>query len=213
MFYAIDGRTGYWRTPAGVHAVNLDTGDDHVVLLRLSDFRGLYSVENGVLACRHADDTVDAIFVGRSFDGAKELVRQSVEHRSQGGPRRLSPSGAWLSVGMSYLEHQSDGSFVGARNTAEVYNTSTGQHVTLDVPLDDRPGFEATAIPVIWLDDITVQVWGQNANLPDVTAALFTCTVPDGTCRVASGFDIVITGIGELTVPVVMPDGRGGGGP
>ena len=92
LFYAIDGRTGYWRTPAGVHAVNLDTGDERVLLLRLADFRRLYSVENGVLAFRHADDTVDAIFVGRSFDGAKELVRQSLEHVSQGGPRRLSPT-------------------------------------------------------------------------------------------------------------------------
>ena len=106
VFFAIDDRTGYWRTPTGVVAVDLDTGHERQVV-RLTDERvydfEVYSVENGVMAFSPLHDEV--ILAGQSVEGARQLL--DFRNRPAEGltdPVRLSPTGAWLSLGVAEVD-------------------------------------------------------------------------------------------------------------
>jgi hypothetical protein len=215
VYSAIDGRKGYWRTPSGVYEVDLDSGDERLLVSSSSNFRGISSAAHGVLAFRRIspDGEVDAIFAGRSIDNAKEMVRQGdADYLTLVFPLiRLSPTGAWLSLSLHHLEEMADGGFRVTRTTVDVYHTSTGEHVTLDVTLD-MPGDQAVAIPVVWLDAVTVQVAVVTGDLllnsqpSSVNAAMYRCTVPNGSCRLAADLGTLDTGVSVLPV---MPDGRG----
>jgi hypothetical protein len=163
VFYAIDGHTGYWGTLAGVYEVDLDSGDERP-LTTDEEFRSfeLYSVQNGVLAFRRDD----SFFAGASVDRAKEMIRRGDDVLTLvTPPYRLSPTGAWLSLGVTQLEKLAEDNYRGVKHAAEVYNTSTGAHITLDVMLD-APQNTALAIPVLWLDDVTVQVVAVSSDVP-----------------------------------------------
>jgi hypothetical protein len=209
VFYAIDGRMGYWGTLSGVYEVDLDSGDERL-LTAGEQFRGfeIYSVENGVLALRRDD----SYLAGRSIDDAKEMVRSGDEEPTLvTPPYRLSPTGAWLSLGVAYLEKVAEDDVRVTRETAEVYDTSTGEHVTLDV-MRDAPNDLALAIPILWLDDVTVQVLAVSADEPlsnqptSVHAALYACTVPVASCQLAADLGTIDVSAPDLPV---MPDGRG----
>ena len=126
-------------------------------------------------------------------------------------PYRLSPTGAWLSLGVTQLEKVAEGEYRAVRDTAQVYDTTTGEHVTLDVMLDAPKG-SAVAIPILWLDDVTVQVVAISADEPfdnqptSVHATRYACTVPDASCQLAA--DLGTIDVNAPTLPV-MPDGRG----
>ena len=209
LFHAIDGRTGYLRTLAGVYELDLDSGDERLLSSR-EQFRSfeIYSVQNGVLAFRRDD----SFLAGRSIDDAKEMVRDGdAELTAVTPPYRLSPTGAWFSLGVSQLEKVADDNYRAMSHTAEVYDTSTGEPVTLDVTLD-APKRSALAIPILWLDDVTVQVVAIVADVPldnqptSVHASLYACTVPDASCQLAA--DLGTIEVNASTLPV-MPDGRG----
>jgi hypothetical protein len=209
VFYAIDGHTGYWGTLAGVYEVDLDSGDERP-LTTDEEFRSfeLYSVQNGVLAFRRDD----SFFAGASVDRAKEMIRRGDDVLTLvTPPYRLSPTGAWLSLGVTQLEKLAEDNYRGVKHAAEVYNTSTGAHITLDVMLD-APQNTALAIPVLWLDDVTVQVVAVSSDVPfdsqpaSVHATLYACTVPEGSCRLAA--DLGTVGANGSNAPV-LPDGRG----
>ncbi len=202
MFFAIDDRTGYWRTPTGVVAVDLDSGRERQVVRitddRVYDFE-VYNVENGVIAFTPMYDEV--ILAGRSVEGARELL--SFRNRPSEGmtdPVRLSPTGAWLSLGVAEVAPTTEETFTIDRITPEVYDVVTGERVTLDHPAG------SLAIPGVWLDDDTLQVLvfhgaiGRSLVVQD--AALYACTVPSGSCEIAAEF-------GDVELPsLVLPDGR-----
>ena len=213
VFHAIDGRTGYWRTPSGTYAVDLDIGVEHP-LVTSADGQGfeIHSVENGVLSFRRND----SVLAGRSIGEARELLRYGQERLTMVIlPGRLSPTGAWLGLAVVQLEKVAEGDFRGIRETAEVFSTSSGERFTLDITLD-APGNQALAIPIVWLDDVTLQVATLVTDRPfgsqpatSVDAALYTCTVPDRACRPAANLGRIETA-NPAGAPV-MPDGRWGG--
>jgi len=183
VFFAIDDRTAYWRaTPDRVVAVDVDTGDERQ--LAGADVAGnfaILSVENGVLAFSRNYQpfgNVTSLRVGRSIDAAREFTFG--ENAEADDAMRLSPSGAWL----SYLWFQFDGPPQHDKVlaiTAQVRDTGTGELVSLNVP----PG--GLSVPIIWLDDTTLQVLAIGAVPGQVAtqAHLYACRVPDGTCAVA----------------------------
>ena len=202
VFFAIDDRTGYWRTPTGVVAVDLDTGHERQVV-RLTDERvydfEVYSVENGVMAFSPLHDEV--ILAGQSVEDARQLL--DFRNRPAEGmtdPVRLSPTGAWLSLGVAEVDAATEASSTIDRITPEVYDVATGERITLDHPAG------SLAIPGVWLDDDTLQVFVFHgtigASLAIQDAAVYTCTVPSGSCAMAVEFGDV-----DLT-SVVLPDGR-----
>ncbi len=209
VFYAIDGHTGYWGTLAGVYEVDLDSSDERL-LTTDEEFRSfeIYSVRNGVLAFRRDD----RFFVGRSIDRAKEIVRRGDDVLTLvAPPYRLSPTGAWLSLGLTKLEKVADDDYQGIKDTAEAYDTSTGEHHTLDVMLD-APKHTALAIPILWLDDVTVQVVAVSSDVSfdtqpsTVHATMYVCTVPGASCRLAADLGTIVANGPETPV---LPDGRG----
>ena len=159
----------------------------------------VYSVENGVMAFSPQSDEV--ILAGRSVEGARELL--DFRNRPSEGttdPVRLSPTGAWLSLGVAEVATAAGETSTIDRITPEVYDVATGERVTLDQPAG------SLAIPGVWLDDDTVQVLvihgaiGRLLTVQD--AAIHTCTVPSGSCVVAADLGAV-----DLS-SVVLPDGR-----
>jgi hypothetical protein len=202
VFFAIDDRTGYWRTPTGVVAVDLDSGLEREVVRitddRVYDFE-VYSVEGGVIAFTPLHD--ELILAGRSVEAARELL--DFRNRPSDGmtdPVRLSPTGAWLSLGVAEVAGATEETFTIEKITPEVYDVVTGERVTLDHPAG------SLAIPGVWLDDDTLQVLvfhgaiGPSLGVQD--AALYACTVPSGSCEIA-------TELGDVDLTsVVLPDGR-----
>lgn len=202
VFFAIDDHTGYWRTPTGVVAVDLDNGRERQVVRitddRVYDFE-VYSVENGVIAFTPLYD--ELILAGRSVEGARELL--DFRNRPSEGmtdPVRLSPTGAWLSLGVAEVATATEETVTIDRITPEVYDVVTGERVTLDHPAG------SLAIPGVWLDDDTLQVLvfhgaiGPSASVQG--AALHACTLPRGSCEIAAE-------LGDLDLStLVLPDGR-----
>jgi hypothetical protein len=181
-FFAIDDRTGYWRLPSGVHAVDLDTGDQQLLVAAPDGASGafeIFSVENGVVA--FSPDGRETILAGASIETATEMAHLSGV--SLIGPTRLAPSGVWLSIGM--VRHGSD-DVPPVGLGVDVYNTGTRERVRLDLP-----GTPALEIPVVWLDSTTLQVVAVTGDLsgeqnPEtVHIAMYACTVPGATCQLA----------------------------
>jgi hypothetical protein len=177
-FFAIDGRTGYWRLAAtnGVYAVDLDTGDEQQLA---SGEQGrdlaIWSVEDGVLAFSRNQQpfaNVTSLRVGRSLDDAREFTFE--ENTEVDDAIRLSPTGAWV----SYLLITFNGPPV--RDDvigfgAQVRDSGTGEAVNLDLPPNG-------SFPVVWIDETTLQVMAFDA----ARASMYACTVPAGTCVVAA---------------------------
>jgi len=200
LFFAIDDRTGYWRTSWNVYAVDLDTGQERLIKPGPAYDFEVYSVEDGMLAFSPNADTT--FFAGRSVEDARQLRDFSAERPTgSADPVRLSPSGSWLSFGVVELsDGDSEETFEVIKVTPEVYDITTGERITLRIP-----GDPTIAVPAVWLDDTTLQVMvgiygGPNAD-PEVT--VYTCTLPGGSCQLASA-------IGRFNDahPVVLPDGR-----
>ena len=206
-FFAMDDRTAYWRTPDGLHEVNVDTGDDRLILARadlpipdeIFSFE-IYSVENGVLAFSPNDD--GTFYAGRSIENARELFDFSDIRATSGhtDPVRLSPTGAWLSFGRLEVTPLAGENMRVDREVPIVFDTSTGQQITLNLP-----GDPVMAQPLVWLDDTTVQVVSfdvdldldqQPLQLNGVT--FYRCTVPAGTCEVAAEVGPQLAEIGAL---------------
>jgi hypothetical protein len=225
---AIDDGTAYWRTYEGVHQVDLDSGADVLIVDRANvsppdriySYQ-IYSAENGVLAFID-DDAGDLVFrVGQSIEDAVVLYDFGTATTDlpepQGDqeviighidPVRLSPNGTWLSFGQAEAlatpvgDPQEGGAeFSEWRVAPIVLDTATGQRIPLDVP-----GHPAFAITSVWLDTDTVQVLWFEAPLPTLAeptiARLYECTLPAGTCVVATEF--------EQPIParIALPDGR-----
>lgn len=107
VFFAIDDRTGYWRTPTGVVAVDLDSGRERQEVRitddRVYDFE-VYSVENGMIAFTPQYDEV--ILAGRSVEGARELL----DFRSRpSGPRAALADGCLAEPGRGRGRHRHRG--------------------------------------------------------------------------------------------------------
>jgi hypothetical protein len=211
LFFAIDDRTAYWRTPAGVFAVDLDTGSERPVLEITGDSAHdfeVYSVEDGVMAFSPSAD--GNILVGRSVSEAQEVIDFRAEAAAGAtDPIRLSPTGAWLSFGVARSEGASEDSITIVGIEPEVYDLATGQHVTLALP-----GDPALAIPRVWLDDATLMVVGlsgplgadSGASPDDLGLTLYRCTMPDASCELAS--EIGAGDSSEPSAEPVLPDGR-----
>lgn len=193
VFFAIDGRTAYWRlaTRSGVSAVDLDTGDER--LLASGDqarYFAIWSVENGVLAFsrdQRPRSNVTSIRVGRSVGDSREFTfGESTEADDE---IRLSPTGAWL----SYLQYEFNGP---PKNddvrafTTQVRDASTGTRIALSLP----PG--AWAFPVGWLDDTTLQVLGAGA-----APGMYTCAIPEGGCDLAAELPAAALDGSNLVLP------------
>jgi hypothetical protein len=156
-----------------------------------------------------AVDRRDGVQAGPSVEGGRMLVRHGpTELTQETPPIRLSPTGSWLSLGLVHLDRVAG---VSTADTADVYNTGTGEHVALDVRLD-APDDSTVAIPVRWLDDVTVQVLAAVGDRPwddaptAVHLTLHRCAVPAGTCQQAVDLGTVEP-VADL-LPV-LPDGRG----
>jgi len=202
VFFAIDDRTAYWRaTPDRVVAVDVDTGDERQLAgADQAGNLGILSVENGVLAFdrnHQSFGNVTSLRVGRSIDDAREFPFG--ENAEASNVMWLSPTGAWL----SFLRYQFDGPPQHDKVltvTAQVVDTTTGDPISLSVP----PG--GLAVPIIWLDDTTLQVLGVDVPPGQVAAQahLYACSVPDGTCAVAADLPAAVLDGNAL----VLPTGR-----
>jgi hypothetical protein len=221
VFFAIDDRTGYWRGPVGLFAVDLDTGAQRVVLggaeLAIADeidsFE-LYSAQNGVLAFSPNDD--GTFFAGRSIDDARELhdFADVGGERGHTDPVRLSPTGAWLSFGVVEVLQAAEvnrgpedrRAFKIEQISPVVFDTATGEQRTLTIP-----GDPLLAFPLVWLDSTTLQVvsFTVEAERPDIPTGvvLYECPLIDAICQ-------VVAEVGPpIPETVALPGGRWYGGP
>jgi hypothetical protein len=200
-FFAIDDRTGYWRTQQGVFAVYLDSGDEPQVTTVTEDSARdftIYSVEDGVVA--FTPDGGTTVLAGASVEDARELLElQGLDRTTD---PLLSPTGAWLSVGTAEV---SESDVESATATPAVHDVGTGQSVTLELPV------ASFAVPGVWLDDDTLQVIAiggpvepSSATAPG--AAFYACTVPSGSCELAA--DIGDVDLAGPDSNLAFPDGR-----
>lgn len=200
LFFAIDDRTGYWRTSWNVYAVDLDTGVERLIKPGPAYDFEVYSVEDGVLAFSPNADTT--FFAGRSVEEARQLRDFSTE-RPTGStdPVRLSPTGSWLSFGAARLNEGAPGKTFEVTSIPEVYDTTTGERITLRLPGDPK-----VALPAVWLDDVTLQVVAGEYLVgadPDPQLTMYTCSLPAGSCQLAATIDTFTD-----ANPMVLPDGR-----
>jgi len=176
-FFAIDDRTAYWRiADRGAFAVNLDTGEQRQ-LANADEARYLkiWSVESRVLAFSPDQDprgNVTSLRVGPALDNAREFTFG--ENAEADDTIRLSPTAAWI----AYLRYEFNGPPIRddvRAVDAQVRDTATGEQVALTLPK------QSYAVPVMWLDDTTLQVvvFGPES-------AMWTCVIPDGFCSVVS---------------------------
>jgi len=191
-FDAIDGRTGYWRTPAGQYLVDLDTGAKRLMDRSVGNL-GIYSAAQGMLAFRgtSGESGVDAIYAGRSLDSGMRLERFGLVAYLNGLVQsvQVSPTGDWVSLGVAHYVPLGGNGFGGGSTTADVYDAITGEQRMFDVP--------GQGVPLVWLDDVTLQVLSDT----DDDLSLYRCTVTDGSCRLA-------VDLGRFTTPFpVMPGG------
>lgn len=170
----------------------------------------LYTVENGVLSFRRDE----AIYAGRSVDQAEGMISYGKERLTMlEMPSLLSPSGDWPALGVTDLEQVGERDFRGTKTTAEIFDTATGKRLTLGVGAGVPAGMTA-AMPVMWLDEITLQVIeviadrARDDHPTSVRATVFRCTVPDGSCAPAA--DLGTFRINSPQAPV-LPDGRANG--
>ena len=181
LFFAIDDRTGYWRTSWNVYAVDLDTGQERLIKPGPAYDFEVYSVESGLIAFSpNADRT---FLVGRSVDGARTLRDFSGQGLTgTADPVRLSPTGSWLSLGVVQVEGTSEVDMRVTKIAAEVYDTATGERITLRISGDPQ-----IAKPDVWLDDTTLVVFASSGdpNRAPEELGLYTCTLPEGSCTLA----------------------------
>jgi hypothetical protein len=229
QLFAIDDRTLYWRTYEGVHEYDLDSDTDRIIVGRgeVSPADAIYSFEvysavNGVLAFTPNDD--HTMLAGPSVQDATELIdfreyesalqipaellaRDAEIIVGHTDPARLSPTGAWFSLGIFEavavpVGNPADGGaeFGEQRITPMVIETATGELTGLAVP------DAMFSMPLVWLDDTTVQVIGftvdpQQLQTP-TSAVFYACRVPEGTCQQEAAMELPIPAFG------VFPDGR-----
>ena len=203
QFFAIDGRTAYWRTDGKVYAVDIDTGERRVLLDRadlaipdeIYSFE-IYSVAQAVMAFSPNSD--GTVLVGRrSIEDARRVHDFSKVRETSGltDPVRLSPTGAWLSFGVYEALETGELEAPGnARVTPAVFDTVTGEQIKLKIP-----GDPAYAFPSVWLGDTTLQLWTWDG----VQATFHRCTLPAASCVAVAG-----TGPNPPEVAVPSPDGR-----
>lgn len=158
-FYAVDGRTAYFRDARGAVATDVDTGEATV----LTDEAGaetILAVEDGRIASRTRPDPEDAeaptLRISPGLTGGVEL------HQAYGSQAFFSPGGRWITVDA---------------DEPNIFDTRTGERVELDV--DGR--FFANGYQ--WLDDSTVAVIAARSE-ESPRVELLRCTVPDGSCTV-----------------------------
>jgi hypothetical protein len=211
QFYAIDDRTAYWRTPDGIHAVDLVSGDDRQIVAGPAPGFVVYSAANGVLA--FSPDAESSVLIGRSVDDATEVFEGTgppeghVTRQQFASSVRLSPTGSWLSFALVDVEFgpetsQGNVTVAGIRITPVVVDSVTGERTTLTIP-----GDPSVAIPSVWLDATTVQVVSfmvgpDGEPTPDTPAVLYGCSLHGAGCQAAA----------EVAPPLpafaVQPDGR-----
>ena len=192
---ALDGRTVYWRSRAGLLAVDADSG-------RTTSLPGsrvqLFDAKASVLA--FADATRD-LKVGSSLGGATPLVAWSLDPHGGDEPVVLSPTGHWIAVAHIHVADAGTPPDIDAH--LDVYDVGTHAATTLELP-----GGPWVALPGVWLGEATLQVVGLFGDPPfsgdTVDPTLFTCTVPSGACRRVAHVGRVGRGL-----PVTaLPDGR-----
>lgn len=115
-FYALDGRTAYWRDTRGAVATDLDTGEATVVDPRTNGDVDISAAEDGLIAFTGANGTS----IGRTPDKAKELKY------SFGGPAAFSPDARW---------------FTEDADEPKVYDTEFGEKVALDLQYNFASGY------------------------------------------------------------------------
>jgi hypothetical protein len=229
QLFAIDDRTVYWRTYEGVHQYDLRSGADNLIVTRGEVSPGdaiysfeIYSAENGVLAFTSNDD--HTMLAGPSVPKATELIdfreyesdlQISEEQQARDAeimvghtdPARLSPTGAWFSLGIFEAvaipvgnPADGDAEFGEQRITPMVIEIATGKRTSLAVP------DAMFSMPLVWLDDTTVQVLGFSVDTPlsqmATRAVFYACSVPAGTCQREAEMELPIPAFG------VFPDGR-----
>ena len=206
LFFAIDYRTAYWKTPGGVYAVNVDTGREQLVTPGPAYDFEVYSVAGGLMAFSpNADGT---ILVGRAVHVARTLRDFSGDGMTgMADPVRLSPASDWLSLGVVQIEGTTEADMRVAKITAEVYDTDTGERVALRVP-----GNPELTKPDVWLDYRTLVVFGATGdpNRHPEEMGLYTCTLPEGSCSLAA---MLRPEDFDGNTPFVSPDGRWYGPP
>lgn len=195
---AMDRRTVYWRSSAGVDAVDADRGTvTHLARGRLQ----LFDAKNSVLA--FSDATRD-LKVGATIEDATPIVAWSLDPHGGDEPVVLSPTGRWAAVAHIRVSGPGDRPDIDAH--LNVYDVRTGATTTLDLP-----GGTWVAVPSVWLGDATLQVLGLFGDPPfrgdTVDPSLFTCRLPSGTCRRAA----TVGRVGAGFAVAALPDGRWSG--
>lgn len=188
---ALDGRTVYWRSGAGVVTVNADTGK----VTPFADARlQLFDVKNSVYA--FADATRD-LKVGSSLD-AKPMVAWSLDTHGGDEPVVLSPTGRWVAIAHIRVTGSGDKQQIESR--LKVYDVRTHAPTALHLP-----GGPWVAVPSVWLGDATLQVMGLFGNPPftgdTIDPALFSCSMPSGDCRRVATVGKVGAGYAIATLP------------
>ncbi|GAA1960504.1 hypothetical protein GCM10009798_20180 [Nocardioides panacihumi] len=189
---ALDGRTVYWRSGAGVVTVNADTGK----VTPFADGRlQLFDVKNSVLA--FADATRD-LKVGSSLEDAKPIVAWSLDTHGGDEPVVLSPTGRWVAVAHIRVTGSGDSQEIESR--LNVYDVRTHAATALHLP-----GGRWVAVPSVWLGDATLQVMGLFGNPPftgdTIDPSLFSCSLPSGSCRRVATVGKVGAGYAIATLP------------
>jgi hypothetical protein len=196
-FFAIDNGTAYWRTSGGAFAVDLSSGEKRLIADgEEARELAIWSVSNGMLAfTRHQQRgaNVLSINVGRSLDQAREITFP--ENAESDDLIRLSPTGAWI----SHLLYQFDGPPIQDKVQAFlalVRDTATGEPVPLGLPQ------KTFAVPVVWLDDNTLQVMVVGASEREGNMSI--CDIAARSCTVA--VELPPTALEGSAL--VMPNGR-----
>jgi hypothetical protein len=192
---AMDGRTVYWRSGRGVVAVETDTA--RVALLSRGRLQ-VFDAKGSVLA--FSDATRD-LKVGTSLAAAPALVAWSLDPHGGDEPVVLSPTGRWVAVAHVRISGWGEQPEIEAH--LSVYDVRTRAATALHLP-----GGPWLAVAGVWLGDATLQVLGLVGDPPfagrTLDPALFSCSLPSGTCRRIAG----VGRIGGGTEIPALPDGR-----
>lgn len=182
-FYALDGRTAYWRDLRGAVAVDLDTGDARVIDPKDRDAWSVAGAEDGLVArpqfAAGDDDDVAGL---RIEDGAGEDV--AFLEDAFGDIAYLSPDVRWVSI---------------EGDQPEVYDVRTSERVPIDLA-----GRSYFGVGYEWIDEDTMVVLA--ARTETSPAEILTCRLPTGAC----GQVTELEPFDELVGDFVLPGGHPG---
>lgn len=174
-FYALDGRTAYWRDLRGAVAVDLDTGDVRVIDPKDRDSWSVAGAEDDLVALPQYDGDGGLRIEDRAGEEVAFLAG------AFGDLALVSPGARWVSM---------------EGDQPEVYDVRTEQRVPIDLDYYFGVGHE-------WLDEDTLVVFA--AHTKTSPAQILTCEVPAGSCTPVAELEPMDQLVGSFAIPGGIP--------